>query len=239
MEIKEIIAHLQKHIETITETDEKSKKLMDYLKDVTEEDIMIGEEVKYYNAYIECNSTGVGESSFGGTKTRKTVSLDYVTDEYLFVDGHTGAGGKGLSLFVLKPGETTQYFSKNDIVKIAKRRGYELHSQNFSDLNFIMTDHRLNRHNVHITKGPKSYPIRPILATYNDKGDICTIGYLYEKDSLEYIIIEPEEIISDEKNFLKKIGCAPWMLFGIVFPPILIIAIFVILVKYNKQRLTE
>ncbi len=236
MNNKEIITHLQKYIETKAETNTKTKKLLDYLKDITEEDIIIGENVKYYNAYIECNSTGVGESSFEGTKTQRTVSLDYTTNEHLFVDGHIGAGEKGLSVFVLKPGETTQYYSKNDIVKIAKRRGFELHSQNFRDLNFRLTDHRLNRYTVHITKGPKSYPIRPILARYNDKGDMCTIGYLYEKDGLEYIIIEPTEIGSDEKNFLKKIGCAPWMLLGIVFPPLIIVAIFVILVKYYKER---
>lgn len=233
---KEIITHLQKHIETKAQTDSKTSKLQDYLKDITEEDIIIGEDVKYYNAYIECNSTGVGESSFEGTKTQRTVALDYVTKEYLFVDGHIGAGEKGLSIFVLKSGETTQYYSTNDIVKIAKRHGFELHSQKFRDLNFILTDHRLNRHKVHITKGPKSYPIRPILARYNDKGDICTIGYLYEKDGLEYIIIEPAEIVSDEKNFLKKIGCSPWMLLGIGFPPLLIVAIIVMLVKYYKER---
>ncbi len=236
MNNKEIITHLQKHIETKAETNTKTRKLLNYLKDITEEDIIIGEDVKYYNAYIECNSTGVGESSFEGAKTQRTVSLDYTTKEHLFVDGHIGAGAKGLSLFVLKPGETTQYYSKNDIVKIAKRRGFELHSQKFRDLNFRLTDHRLNRYNVHITKGPKSCPIRPILARYNDKGDMCTIGYLYEKAGLEYIIIEPAEMVSEEKDFFKKIGCAPWMLLGLVFPPLFVVAIFVILVKYYKER---
>ena len=111
-----------------------------------------------------------------------------------------------------------------------------MHSQNFRDLNYRLTDHRLNRYNVHVTKGPKSYPIRPILATYNDKGDKCTIGYLYEKENLEYIIIEPAEIASEEKNFFKKLGFAPWMLLGFVFPPLLLVALFVLLFKYYKDR---
>ena len=236
MNNKEIITHLQKHLETNAQTNTKTKNLTSRLKDITEEDIILGDDVKYYNAYIECNSTGVGESSFGGTKTKRTVSLDYTTREHLFVDGHIGAGEKGLSLFVLNPRESSQYYSTNDIVKIAKRRGFELHSQKFRDLNFRLTDHRLNRYNIHITNGPITYPIKPILARYNDKGDICTIGYLYEKDGLEHIIIEPSEMVSDEKNFFKKIGFAPWMLFGIVFPPLLIVAIFVILVKYYRNR---
>ena len=236
MDNKEILVHLRKHIETQTETNTKKAKLLNYLKGITEEDIIIGEDVKYYNAYIECNSTGVGESSFEGTKTQRTVALDYTTDEYLFVDGHMGAGGKGLSLLVLKPDEKTNYYSTDDIVKLAKSRGFELHAQNFRDLNFRLTDHRLNRYKVHVTKGPISYPIRPILAKYNDKGDVCTVGYLYEKDGLEYIIIEPAEMPSSEKNFLKKLGFAPWMLLGFVFPPLLIVAIFVILVKFLKER---
>ena len=236
MDNKEIIAHLKEHIKTSGETDTKTKKIFDCLKDITEEDIVIGEDVKYYRAYIECNSTGVGESSFGGTKTRKTVSLDYTTEEHLFVEGHIGAGEKGLSIFVLKPEETTEFYSTNDIVKIAKKRGFELHSQKFRDLNFLLTDHRLNRYNVRITNGPKTYPLRPILARYNDKGDVCTVGYLYEKDGVEHIIIEPSEIVDDKKNLLKKLGLAPWMLLGIICPPVLIAAVFVVLFKFFKER---
>ena len=152
--------------------------------------------MKYFRAVIDCNSTGVGESSFEGTKTQRTVALDYTTQEHLYIDGHIGAGEKGLSIFVLKPGETTLYHSKDDIVKVAKRQGYELHLQNFRDLNFRLTDHRLNRYNVRVTKGPVSYPIRPILARYNDKGDMCTIGYLYEQDGVEYIIVKQNDILA-------------------------------------------
>lgn len=204
MDRQEIMMHLREHMETATETDAKKKKLLEYLKDITKEDIVIGEDVKYFRAVIDCNSTGVGESSFEGTKTQRTVALDYTTQEHLYIDGHIGAGEKGLSIFVLKPGETTLYHSKDDIVKVAKRQGYELHLQNFRDLNFRLTDHRLNRYNVRVTKGPVSYPIRPILARYNDKGDMCTIGYLYEQDGVEYIIIEPAEIPSEEKISLRK-----------------------------------
>ena len=108
--------------------------------------------------------------------------------------------------------------------------------QKFRDLNFLLTDHRLNRYNVRITNGPKTYPLRPILARYNDKGDVCTVGYLYEKDGVEHIIIEPSEIVDDKKNLLKKLGLAPWMLLGIICPPVLIAAVFVVLFKFFKER---
>ncbi len=154
----------------------------------------------------------------------------------MFIDGHLGAGQKGLSMFVLKPGQTTLYYAKEDIVKVAKSYGFDLHSQNFRDLNFMITDHRLNRYNVKITKGPKSYPIRPIMARVNDKGDTYTIGYLYEQDGAEYIIIEPDDI-SKTGKLLKKFGWAPWVVLGIVFPPSLIIAFIVWYVKYKKKRM--
>lgn len=240
MEKKEILMHLRSFIEskkgTATETDKKAIRTLTALEEVTEEDITVGDEPKYFNAYIECNSTGVGESSFGGTQTRRTVALDYTTDTHLFVDGHMGAAQKGLSLFVLKPGQTTAYYSKEDIVKVAKTHGYNLHAQKFRDLNFIITDHRLNRYDIKVTKGPTSYPIRPIIATVNDKGDTCTIGYLYEKDGAEYIIIEPDDI-SAAKASSNSFGCAPWMFLGFVFPPIFFVALIVMFAKFQKERM--
>ena len=209
---------------------------MDCLKGIKAEDIAIGEEPEYFYAYMECNSTGVGESSFGGTTTQRTVALDYKTDEFLFIDGHVSAGQKGLEIFLLKPGETINFYKKDDIVKVAKTHGFNLHMQYFRDLNFRLTDHRLNRYTVKVTHGPTTYPIRPILAKYNDKGNMCTIGYLYEKDGMEYIIIEPADIDSDKDAFFKKTGCAPWMFLGFLFPPIFLVAIFVMLVKYYKER---
>lgn len=237
MEIKEIIRHLQEHISTkMDHTDSKTKNMISTLESITEEDIIIGENVKYFNAYIECNSTGVGESRFGSTKTQRTVALDYNTEEYFFVDGHLGAGEKGLSIFFSDLTEIPPLYSKDDIPRIAKKYGDVLHAQKFRDLNFIMTNHRLNRHKVHITKGPFVYSIRPILARYNDKGDVCTVGYLYDKDKEEHIIIEPSyNNKSGEKKILDNIGCSPWMLLGIFCPPVLMVAGIVMLIRFLKN----
>lgn len=237
MEKAEVLKHLRKFLDEQKgkELDKKTAHAYEMFRSVPEEDIVFGEQPKYFFAYMECNSTGVATSTFKGTETQRTVSKDYVTDEYLFIDGHLGAGSKGLSLFYLKPNETINYHSKDDIIKVAKTYGLQLHLQDFRDLNFSLTDHRLNRHKVHVTKGPFTYPIRPIFATHPEKDEKITIGYVYEMDGLEYIIIEPE-IPSAFAN-LKKTGCAPWMFLGFVFPPILFVAGFVLLVQYYKKRM--
>ncbi len=205
--------------------------LISELKAITAQDIYLGETPSYFFAYMTCNSTGVGESSFEGAKTQRTTSLDYNTDEYLFIDGHLGAGQKGLSLFYLKGNETINFYSKNDIVKLAKRYGFQLHFQKFRDLNISMTNHRLNRYTVNVTKGPFSYPIRPIFAR-TAKREQLLIGYTYESNGTEYIIIEPQK----EKKLKEKTGCAPWMFLGLIFPPILVAAAIVMLYNFYKDR---
>ncbi len=235
MEKSEVLRHLRNFIDE-KKREEKSKeneKMISALKFITEEGITFGNAPKYFFAYITCNSTGVGTSSFQGNETQRTVARDYVTDEYLFIDGHIGAGSKGLSLFYLKPNQTINYYAKSDIERIATMQGFELHSQYFSDLNCSLSDHRLNRHTVTVTKGPFTFPIYPIIATVSEKGDKITLGYVYKKDGVEYIIIEPDGL---EKG--KKKGCAPWMFFAIIFPPLLLFIPFVWLAKAKAERMT-
>ncbi len=236
MEKSEILRELQKFIDSKKEsaTDKKTTNLLSILSKIDSDAISFGEEPSYFFANMECNSTAVGESRFNGTETRRTVALDYITDEYLFIDGHVPTGEKGLSLFYLKPNQRINYYRKADIVKVAKEYGFQLHLQNFRDLNFTLYDHRLNRYKVNVTDGPIKYPIRPIFAKISEKDDVIAIGYVYEKNGKEHIIIEPE----DPNVVLKgESGCAPWMLLGLVFPPIWIVALFVWLVKAKKERM--
>ncbi len=238
MEKSEVLRHLRKFIDE-KKKEEKSKeneKMISALQFVTEEGITFGDAPKYFFAYITCNSTGVGKSHFQGTETQRTVARDYVTDEHLFIDGHVGAGAKGLSLFYLKPNQTIHYYAKSDIERVATMKGYEIHSQYFRDLNFSLEDHRLNRHTVNLTKKPFTYPIRPIFATVSEKGDKITLGYVYERDGVEYIIIEPDG--------LDKIGAAggfkfsPWMLLLFLFPPLLLLIPFIWIGKSKAERMT-
>ena len=234
MEKSEILKHLKNYIESKTAS--KNQKAIDplvsKLTSITEEAISIGNAPKYFFAYLECNSTGVGTSTFKGTETQRTVARDYIVNEHLFIDGDIETGKKGLSMFYLKPGQTINYCSKDNIEKLAKEEGFKIHLQYFRDLNFTLEDHRLNRHKVHITKEPFSFPIRPIIATVSTDGDKLTIGFVYEKDGKEHIIIEPIE----EKP-KPKFGCAPWMFLGFIFPPILIVAVIVLLAKYKKEQM--
>ena len=218
MEKSTILIHLRKFIETKQNenVDRRTAKLYDALKKVNENCISIGAEPTYFFARLECNSTGVGTSSFGGTETQRTVALDYMTDETVFIDGHIGAGEKGLSIFYLKGNQTIIYYKKSDVDKAAFAYGYQLHRQNFSDLNFRLQEHRVNRYKAHMTKKPFTYPIRPVFARLEGGDKDITIGYVYVKDGLEYILIEPQE----PKGDMDLLGCA-WSLFsGVLLMPL-------------------
>lgn len=234
MEKSEVLSHLRKYIaeKQIREVTKEEQEMLFALETLREEEIFFGEPPKYFVAYIQCNSTGVGKSSFQGSETQRTVARDYVTDEFLFVDGHEGAGGMGLSVFVAKPGEIVNYYYKSDIEKVAKEEGLRLHRQYFNDLNMLLISHRLNRHTVKITKGPFSYPIRPILAAVSDDGKVITLGYVYDKDGMEYIIIEPK--LPERAKKISSKGCAICAI-GVLLPPVGIIALIVWAVrKYSK-----
>lgn len=238
MENAVIIQHLHQFLDEQESKppNKEAAALFASLKKVPAEGISLGNPPSCFFARLVCNSTGVGKSSFEGTQTRRTVALDYVTDELLFIDGHVGAGAKGLSLFYLKPGETINYYDLKESWRPATAYGYKLHLQSFRDLNIQLEDHRLNRHSVEMTKGPYRFPIRPVFATLPDDGTKVTIGYVYEMNGQEYIIIEPEIPAGKE----EKPGCAPWMYLGIIFPPILIVAAFKLLfVPYFKRRVEE
>lgn len=242
-----VLKHLQTYIDkkkteqaALKSPDKKVMRQLAVLESLNEGFISFGECPRYFGAYLACNSTGVGESSFEGTKTQRTVSRDYVTDECLFIDGHEGAGVKGLQIFVLKEGQTITYYLKENAIKLAKSFGYQLHLQYFHDLNFSLTDHRLNRHTLHVTRQPFSYPVRPILAANPKTGHTFTVGYVYEKDGKEYIIIEPDELAKMGESD-KKSGCAPWMILGLFCPPLLIIGLIVramgAWIKSEKERM--
>lgn len=236
MEKSQVLRYLKEFVKSKQESKTQKGTAQDFsaLSTLKEEEILFGEPPKYFFAKIICNSTGVGTSYFHGTETQRTIARDYVTDEHLFIDGDVGAGAKGLSLFFLKPNQTINYYKKSDVIKVAKEYGFQLHLQDFRDLNFTMTDHRLNRHKVQITREPFTYPIRPIYGVISEDGDKITLGYVYEAEGNEYIIIEPE----DPSNLKKaKKGCAPWMILGLFFPPIWLVAAFVWLVKVEKERM--
>lgn len=235
MEKREIIEKIREFISTAGGgKDKKTAQLMGALGRVTTENLMIGDPPSYFRARLECNSTGVGESSFGGTTTQRTVAMDYTTDELFFIDGDEATARKGLELFYLKRGQTLNYYRKNEAKKVATREGFLRHSRSFHDLNFHLTDHRLNRFSMQITQNPFSAPIRPISAVLSEKGDKIMIGYIYEADGVEHVLIEPQGITSaQEEGFRFK----PWMLLFLFCPILIPVAILIPIVKGFKERM--
>ncbi len=232
----EILKHLKLKISNKLEGEDKvsksKKKLYNELLNASENDISFRDCPTYFFAYMQCNSTGVGTSSFEGSTTQRTVALDYSTDQYLFFDGHQGAAQQGLEIFFLKQGETIQFYNKKQMEELATNYGYRLHLQQFRDLNFFLKSHRLNRYTAKITQGPFSYPIRPVFVAVISNEKPVFIGYLFEKDGHEYIIIDLDNTWESNE---KKSGCSPWMFLGFLFPPVLVVAIIVMLYRILKE----
>lgn len=236
MDKNAILAKIQTFIESKQGgADKKTQALLAALRRVRAEMLMIGEEPTYFCARMECNSTGVGESYYEGTKTQRTVSLDYVTDTYLFIDGDLNAGKGGLEIFYLKEGQTLSFYAKDAMERCATLEGFQRHSQSFRDLNFSLTDHRLNRFTPIVTTDPFTYPIRPIVAFLSDKGEKLLIGYVVEKDGEEYILIEPEEI---KKPSLLGFEFKPWMLIFLFIPLFWVAIPFILYGKYKCRQMT-
>lgn len=231
-----ILQYFQNYAQTHQNDEGVSKNLGALYSEIlkaTEKDILLGECPSYFCAYMKCNSTGVATSMYKGTETQRTVALDYITDEYVFIDGHEGAGRNGIGVFVLKPGdEPVICYSKDSMEKLAEKYGFELHIQQFKDLNFLYKSHRLNRYNAVVTKGPVKLPIRPVfLSILTAEQPIC-IGYVYEKDNKEYFIVDFQDVDKPKK---KNTVFSWWMLLGFVFPPIFLVALPVIIFRAIKN----
>lgn len=220
--------HIQKRLQSSDDITREERKIFSSIESASAEDIIFGEYPSFFCAYMECNSTGVGTSHFGNTTTQNTVALDYTTDQYLFIDGHEGAAIKGLEYFVLKPGETANYYKKSSIKDLAEAYGFELHLQRFRDLNISLTSHRLNRCNVKITRDPTSLPIRPIFLATPKSNKPILVGYGYIENSEDYIIVDFNDV-NTSKN--SRSCFSPWMLLGFLFPPLLVIALIVIIYR--------
>lgn len=221
-----------KQLQSGDSIDKKTEKIYSGIMDASEDDLLFGECPSSFRAYAVCNSTGVGTSSYEGTKTQRTVALDYTTEEYLFVDGHEGAALKALEIFYLKPGETTDYCHKDKLNDIVTNYGLQLHIQQFRDLNFVISSHRLNRCTVKITEEPITYPIRPLYLAMEGSKQPVLVGYAYVKDETRYVILDLKEI----NIFHNKKSCfSPWMLLGLLFPPLLIVALLVGLYRIATQ----
>lgn len=211
----------------------KETKLLDRLEAVGAHDISLGKGPVIFSARLVCNSTGVAVSSFGGTETQHTVARDYETDEYLIIDGHFGAGVTALKLFYPKLCGMP-CLPKAKIEKAAKEYGYQLHYQYFRDLNCMMRDHRLNRYSVDLTSEYTKPPVRPIYAKIEKSDEVLVIGYVYEKNGKENILIEPDiEAFSASKHSFEFI----WFILGFIFPPLFLVGLFMMLFKEEKERM--
>ena len=231
MEKTTVLQYLKRHVETelkaSPQKDKREKRLLSQLGSLSERDISFGPLPKYVYGYLECNSTGVGRSTFGNTETQRTVSRDYVTDEILFIDGHEATCKKGLELLLLKQGERINYFKKSEMKKAANHYGVLIHGQYFRDLNFSVYDHRVNRYVFRQTKQEFSAPIRAVFMKNEKEDKKILLGYVYEKDRTESVLIDIDYKELNGKG-LKNLLIP----LGILFPPLG----FILLVSYLRNR---
>ena len=220
METSTALSHIKKHVQEQlkpkAETDKSLQKVIPTLEGLQEKDICFGALPRYYRGYLECNSTGVGTCTFKTTEQQRTVARDYVTDEYLFIDGHEGTCKKGLELLLLKEGQQINYFKKSEMKKAADLYGYRLHHQYFKDLNYSMQSHRVNRYVFHQTREEFSAPIRAIFMKDQEEDKKILLGYVYEKDGQEYVLID---IAYNQIGIKKKLNRL-LIILGIICPPL-------------------
>lgn len=192
---------------------EKAKKrnplFSEKIENASEDSISFGYAPTLASGYVTGNSTASGESTYGDTTTRRTISMDFDTEEHLFISSKNLAE-KHVCKAAAKTffsGWTLHTIAESDM--IAEKRGRAVCSQSLSDLNFTMKEYRLNRYSFIPTADDLTLEFWPMYFNYKieDKEYSIPIGYCYSKDNKDYIDINVN-IPLTKKQQLIIIGAA-------------------------------
>ena len=199
------------------------------IENLSEKQISFGDQPTLTRGYIKGNATGSGENTYGDTTTRRTVSIDFTTDEKLFAQIGNKASMetcRAATEYVLTGFNASDVLETLDARKVADERGKYLCRQSLSDLNFSMNDYRLNRYNIVTTSDPFRVPIWPIMATIeSEKGKEREIflGYFYTSNKKNYIHLNIA---------IPLTGKQKWTIFGVISGIVLVlIAILYIILQ--------
>ncbi len=167
-----------------------SKKNPEFAKAISEitlSDISISEPPTIRRGYVEGNSTGVGKSQQGDTTYTRTVSISFSTEEYFFAEKQDAALAN-YALSVL--GAHSSCHTPAEAEYLASNYGRTQCRNNLHDLNFSMSEYRLNRYKLIYTDEPFRPPVYSVYANItNTKGkkEKVYVGHYYIRDDEEYV----------------------------------------------------
>ncbi len=189
------------------------------IANLTTEKIGFGKKPTYIQGYMEGNCTAVGEKEIGDTKYQRTISLDFTSKTYTFIDNESNIKLSKYAHEFFKGNQKLHKYSER--ASLADACGKELARQDLSDLNFGMTTCRLNRH--HFIK-TESYdlPVWPMYADLDNKA--VFLGYWIE---------DGKKVITDFKISVPLTKKQIWILIAIFGAIILSIILFFLLQKIS------
>jgi len=192
----QVISRLQRYFTEDNWLDKAKKKNPNFastIENLSAEKIHFGKQPTFVRGYVSGNSTASGESTYGDTTTRRTISMDFTTDEKLFISYSNKADDttcQAAADYVLKGFTNRDIYHQSDARSIAEKHGKNVCNRSLLDLNFFMKDYRLNRYDLHLTTNPFTVPIWPIYADITDENGKAYqkwIGYWYTKNNEDFI----------------------------------------------------
>ncbi|MBO5906591.1 MAG: hypothetical protein J6Q85_00360 [Clostridia bacterium] len=196
VEKNQVIDRLRRYLnenEWLEKARNKNPDFAQAIEGIQADSIYFGDGPILSRGYVWGNSTGSGESTYGDTTTKRTTSIDFNTDEYLIVADENAASMatcRAATRYVLDGYNTSDVITKYEARSIAEKEGKRLCRQALSDLNFGMSECRLNRYGIEYTSEPIKVPIWPIftdIVDSNGKSTSVHLGYYYRCDNKDYI----------------------------------------------------
>ena len=190
---------------------------------ITKDDLILGNEPMACFGQVDGNATAVGTQYENGGESTYTLSLNFSSDTYLFVD-------KKYSTLCSTVKMAQQYFPelrgvevkyRYEAETVAEKAGKKFCRQYLNDLNYSLSEYRLNRYKL-IEDEMFTIPMKTINAEIivENKKKTVHIGNWYYKNGKEYVDIYISDIPATTKT---KIIIA-----GIIAAVILIILLIII-----------
>ena len=161
---------------------------------------------------VHGNSTAVGTKADGYSDITRTVSMDFHSDTYLFVDksNNTTASFVRKAQSLLKKYKDYDVKYKVEAEEIANKVGKAFCRESLNDLNFTLSEYRLNRYEL-VEKNDFTLPIREIKANtfFENTKRTVTIGYWWidnNGDERVLIYFDNDSVPMSGKNKLIIFG---------------------------------
>ena len=191
----------------------KHKKIHEILQNATAENIVFGSKPRFVLGKVVGNATGVGESTYGDTTTRRTVSMNFSSSQRCFVDLGCTADEGTLERAHKKNFTGDKFFYQREASEIAESVGGAKVRSHLRDLDFTPQSTRINRYHIEYTSEVYTYKLWAIYVTYQKgrKQKKIKIGYWDEMDGNTKIDIDVDVPLTfGEKVLATLITIAIW-----------------------------